>query len=80
MFGFLLYLAFGAAVGGIAKLIVPGKITDGWIPAIAVGVSSSMVAGLLFNGHPAGWVASIVTAVVFIYVYGIVTGGTNEKP
>lgn len=77
MIWFLCYLGFGAAVGGIAKWILPGRLEDGWIPAIALGIASSMVAGFLFEGQPAGWVLSVVTAVVLIYLYGQL-GGSDE--
>ena len=65
----VLFLAFGAIAGGLAKWIVPGKCPAGWVPAIGLGVVGSVVGGLPFGGNPAGLVGSVVGAVVVLYAY-----------
>lgn len=58
---------FGAIVGGIAKALMPGKITDGWLPAIGLGIAGSVVGGLPFGEGPAGFVGSVLGAVALVY-------------
>lgn len=58
---------FGAIVGGIAKALMPGKITDGWLPAIGLGVAGSVIGGLPFGEGPAGFVGSVLGAVALVY-------------
>lgn len=62
------WAVFGAIVGGIAKAILPGKISDGWLPAIGLGIAGSVIGGLPFGQGPAGFVGSILGAVLLVYV------------
>lgn len=59
---------FGAVVGGIAKALMPGKVTDGWLPAIGLGIAGSVIGGLPFRSGPAGIVGSVLGAVLLVYV------------
>lgn len=59
---------FGAVVGGIAKALMPGKITDGWLPAIGLGIAGSVIGGLPFGSGPAGIVGSVLGAVLLVYL------------
>jgi uncharacterized membrane protein YeaQ/YmgE (transglycosylase-associated protein family) len=77
MFSLVCWLAFGAVVGGIAKWFMPGRIAEGWLPAIALGMAGSFVGGVFFGGHPAGWLGSVVAAVVLIWLYEQF-GASNE--
>lgn len=61
------WAVFGAIVGGIAKALMPGKITDGWLPAIGLGVAGSVIGGLPFGEGPAGFVGSVLGAVALVY-------------
>lgn len=62
------WAVFGAIVGGIAKAIMPGKVTDGWLPAIGLGIAGSVIGGLPFGSGPAGIVGSVLGAVLLVYV------------
>lgn len=62
------WAVFGAIVGGIAKAIMPGKVTDGWLPAIGLGIAGSVIGGLPFGSGPAGFVGSVLGAVLLVYV------------
>lgn len=62
------WAVFGAIVGGIAKAIMPGKVNDGWLPAIGLGIAGSVVGGLPFGSGPAGFVGSVLGAVLLVYV------------
>lgn len=59
---------FGAIVGGVAKALMPGKINDGWLPAIGLGIAGSIIGGLPFGTGPAGFIGSVLGAVLLVYV------------
>ena len=72
----LLILLFGLIVGVVARLIVPGRESGGWIASIALGIFGSFLGGWLgrlmgvsAEGQPAGFVMSVVGAVVLLLGY-----------
>lgn len=77
----ILYTLFiGLIVGFIARAIKPGNDSLGWIMTAVLGVAGSFVAtyagqalGLYTAGIAAGWIASVVGAIVLLVVYGLVT-------
>ncbi len=83
-------LLIGLVVGALAKLIMPGKDPGGVIVTMLIGVAGSLIAGLL--GHAVGWykegqsagfIASIVGAVLLLAIYRLVVrrvGPTKTLP
>jgi uncharacterized membrane protein YeaQ/YmgE (transglycosylase-associated protein family) len=69
--GLLLWLVFGAIVGGVAKWLMPGKCPEGWVPTIGLGLIGSLAGGLPFGNGPAGLIGSVIGACVVMYVYSI---------
>lgn len=65
----IVWLVFGAVVGGIAKAVYPGKSPHGWLPTIGLGVIGSIVGGLPFGHHPAGLVFSVLGAIAVLFLY-----------
>ncbi len=70
----------GLIVGLIARAIKPGKDSMGWIMTILLGIVGSFLAGYVGQamgwyavGEPAGWIASIIGAIVLLVIYGLVT-------
>jgi uncharacterized membrane protein YeaQ/YmgE (transglycosylase-associated protein family) len=72
------WLVFGLIVGAIARLLVPGQQPMSWLATIVLGVVGSFVGGaiswLIFgtpdgNINPAGWIMSIVGAVILVVAY-----------
>ncbi|MEV0081621.1 GlsB/YeaQ/YmgE family stress response membrane protein [Saccharopolyspora sp. NPDC050642] len=76
------WIVFGLIAGFIARAVVPGKDDIGLLMTIVVGVAGSVVGGFLFGlltvgfrgFQPAGWIGSIVGAVIVLVVYNKVTG------
>jgi uncharacterized membrane protein YeaQ/YmgE (transglycosylase-associated protein family) len=68
MFSLISWAVFGAIVGGVAKALMPGKIRQGWVPAIGIGIAGSIIGGLPFGDGPAGIVGSVLGAVLLVYV------------
>ena len=72
----------GLIVGALARLLLPGKQAMGWIMTILLGIGGSLLAGYVGQalgwyavGQPAGWIASIVGAMVLVFVYSKLRGG-----
>ncbi len=69
----------GLIVGFIARAVKPGDDKLGWIMTAILGVAGSFLAsyagkafGLYQDGQVAGFIASIVGAVVLLFVYALV--------
>jgi uncharacterized membrane protein YeaQ/YmgE (transglycosylase-associated protein family) len=80
----LLWMIFiGLIVGALAKLVMPGHDPGGIIVTILLGIGGSILAGLIGRsvgwyreGEPAGFLASIVGAVVILGIYRLIIGRT----
>ena len=69
-------LIIGLLVGAFAKLLMPGKDPGGWIVTILLGIAGALLAGYLGQavgwyqpGQPAGFIASVVGAIVLLLLY-----------
>ncbi len=76
----ILFILFGLVVGLLARLLVPGRQNIGIIWTIVLGVAGSLLGGFvgnLISGaplsmssiHTAGWIGSIIGAVVLLLAY-----------
>lgn len=71
----------GAIVGAIAKFIMPGSNEPkGFVLTAALGVAGALLAGFLGQavgwysaGQGAGFIGSLIGAIILIVVYGMVT-------
>lgn len=79
MFSFIGTLIVGLVVGLIARALKPGDDTLGLIWTIVLGIAGSFVAGYVGRamgwyqpGQGAGWIASIVGAVVLLVIVGMI--------
>ena len=79
--GLIATLVIGLIVGAIAKLLVPGRDPGGWIMTIVLGIAGSFVGtwlgrvlGIYSGGEAAGWIASIIGAVLLLLAYRAVLG------
>jgi uncharacterized membrane protein YeaQ/YmgE (transglycosylase-associated protein family) len=73
----------GLIVGALAKLIMPGRDPGGFIVTMLLGVGGSLLAGLLGRavgwyreGEPAGFIASVVGAIIILAIYRLIIGRT----
>jgi uncharacterized membrane protein YeaQ/YmgE (transglycosylase-associated protein family) len=74
-------LIVGLVVGALAKLVMPGRDPGGVIVTILLGIAGAVVAHFLGEtagwyapNEPAGFLASIVGAVVVLAGYRLVVG------
>jgi len=72
-------IVVGFIVGLIARAVKPGDDKLGWIMTTVLGVAGSLAAtyageamGWYAPGQPAGWIASVVGAIVLLVIYGLV--------
>ena len=76
MLGILGWIAFGLIAGVVAKLLMPGRDPGGFIITIVLGVAGALLGGfvgqalgLYREGEPAGFLMSVVGAVLLLVVY-----------
>ena len=69
----------GFVVGALAKLLMPGKDPGGFVVTILLGIAGSLVAtwlgrvvGWYHEGQSAGFIMSVVGAVLLLVVYHVV--------
>ena len=75
-------IVVGLIVGALARWLLPGEQKMGWILTGVLGVAGSRAAGFVGQalgwyqaGQGAGWIASVVGAVVLLLVVQKVRGG-----
>ena len=80
MMGILGWIVFGLIVGVVAKLVMPGKDPGGFIVTILLGIVGAVVGGLIGRtlgfyqaGQSAGWIMSIIGAIVVLGIYRFAT-------
>lgn len=66
----------GLIVGAIAKLLMPGKDPGGFIITILLGIAGAFIGtylgealGWYKTGQPAGWIMSIIGAMILLLLY-----------
>ena len=74
-------LVIGLVVGVIAKLLMPGRDPGGCIITILLGIAGAFVAGDLGRvlgwyqpGQPAGFIASVIGAMLLLLIYRMIAG------
>ncbi len=72
----LSWIVFGLVIGIIAKLLMPGKDPGGFIVTILLGIAGALVGGFIGRamglysaGQSAGWIMSIVGAIILLVLY-----------
>lgn len=83
--GIVWTIIVGFIVGVVAKLLHPGKENMGFIVTVLLGIAGSFAAGMVGQalgwyqvGEAAGFIASVVMAIVLLVVYGKMRGGSNN--
>jgi uncharacterized membrane protein YeaQ/YmgE (transglycosylase-associated protein family) len=78
---FIWMLLIGLVIGALAKLLMPGKDPGGFLITMILGVIGAMIAGVIGraagwygDGEPAGFIASVVGAILVLAIYRMATG------
>ena len=79
------WVVFGLIVGIIGKLVMPGKDPGGFLATVAIGIVGALIGGFLGRliglygqDDPVGFFMAVLGAVVFLWLYRVVTRGTNS--
>lgn len=79
--GILISLIIGLVVGLIAKLLMPGRDPGGFVITALLGIAGAFLAQLLGRSagwyredQPAGFVASILGAMIILFIYRLIVG------
>ena len=69
----------GLVVGLIARALKPGDDSMGLIMTMILGIAGSLIAGYVGRalgwyqpGQAAGWIASVIGAIILLVIYGLV--------
>ena len=72
----LAWIVIGLIVGALAKLVMPGRDPGGMIVTILLGIGGALLGGAIGRalgmydpGQPAGWIMSILGAIVILAGY-----------
>jgi uncharacterized membrane protein YeaQ/YmgE (transglycosylase-associated protein family) len=78
-------IVVGFIVGLLARALKPGDDKLGLIMTTLLGIAGAFLAryagaamGLYAPEEPAGWIASVVGAIVLLVIYSLVKGGTRR--
>jgi uncharacterized membrane protein YeaQ/YmgE (transglycosylase-associated protein family) len=83
--GIVWTIALGFVIGILARLLHPGKENMGFLLTIVLGIAGSFLAGIVGQffgwytaGEGAGFIASVVAAIVLLAVYGRMRQGPKS--
>lgn len=75
--GIVWTIVLGFVIGVLAKVLHPGKENMGFIMTVLLGIAGSFLAGIIGQffgwyraGEGAGFIASVVVAIVLLVIYG----------
>lgn len=75
--GIITTIIVGLIVGALARLVMPGRQAMGWILTCVLGIAGALLAGFIgqalgwyTTGEPAGWIASVLGAVLLLFIVG----------
>jgi len=82
--GIIWTIVLGFVIGVLAKFLHPGKENMGFIMTILLGIAGSFLAGVIGQyfgwykaGEGAGFIASVVVAIVLLVLYGKIRGTSS---
>jgi uncharacterized membrane protein YeaQ/YmgE (transglycosylase-associated protein family) len=72
-------IIIGFIVGLLAKMLTPGRDPSGFFITAAIGIAGSLLAtyggqalGLYRAGEPAGFIGSLIGAIILLAIYHVV--------
>ena len=79
LMGVIGWCIFGLLVGAIARFLMPGRQSMGLMLTMVLGIVGSFAGGLISSVifgssdnlvNPAGWIMSVVGALIVLFIYG----------
>lgn len=87
--GILLFIVFGIVIGFLARAIMPGDQKMGLVMTMILGIAGSFLGGFLgslvtdrpvFDLHTAGFLGSLLGAIVLLVLGGTLFRGSSSRP
>jgi uncharacterized membrane protein YeaQ/YmgE (transglycosylase-associated protein family) len=82
--GIVWTIVLGFVIGVVAKFLHPGKDNMGFLMTIALGIAGSFLAGIIGQflgwykaGEGAGFIASVIVAIILLVIYGKIKQGST---
>lgn len=82
---FLVWIIFGAVVGVVAKLLMPGRDPGGFFMTIILGIAGALLGGFLGRalglyreGDPVGFVMALLGAMILLVAYRVIGRRTRS--
>ncbi|MEC5393773.1 GlsB/YeaQ/YmgE family stress response membrane protein [Bergeyella sp. RCAD1439] len=82
--GIITWIIFGLIAGALAKMIMPGNQSMGWLMTIILGIVGAFVGGFVGSFLGLGTVDSfdfgsmalaVLGAIIVLWIYGVATKG-----
>ncbi len=77
----IILIAIGLIIGIIAKFLMPGRDPAGFVITALLGIAGAVLAGFIGQsvgwytyGQPAGFIASVLGAMLLLAIYRIAAG------
>ncbi len=85
--GFIWMALVGLVVGLIARAVMPGKQQLGILLTAGLGIAGAYLAGFIGQamgwyraGQGAGFIGSVLGALLVLFIYGQLAGKKDEQP
>ena len=82
--GIIWTILIGFVIGVVAKFLMPGRDPGGFIITVVIGIVGSFIAsylggalGLYAQGEPAGFIASVIGAMILLFGYRLIAGRSS---
>ena len=82
--GIIWTILIGFVIGIVAKFLMPGRDPAGFIITVVIGIVGSFIAsylggamGLYRVGEPAGFIASVIGAMILLFGYRMFAGRSS---
>jgi uncharacterized membrane protein YeaQ/YmgE (transglycosylase-associated protein family) len=81
-------IIFGAVIGIIARLVLPGRQTYGWVVTVVLGIAGALIGywlwGAMGGGNTRGidvirWIISIAAAAILSFAYTAITRKSSTR-
>ena len=77
----------GLIIGLLAKFLMPGRDPGGFIVTTLIGIAGAFIGtfvgralGLYQPGQAAGWIMSVVGAILLLFIYRLIVKGRPPRP
>ena len=84
VFDIIGWALFGLVIGAIARMLYPGPNPMGMLLTMVLGIAGSLLGGFIGSAlmgqeyDAAGWIMSVIGAVIVVWITAAMTGGPRR--